>query len=210
MPWTLATVTALLVFLLAGCGESGEGSGSEPGPTSEGKPERPAQPRRIRFESPAVGPGGAISPRVNCGQGSIWLPLKWGPPPGGTEELVVYLGRFYRDGSGLRVPFGIFITNIDPSTRSIPANTLPPGSSWNFEGVESCPERRGQYILLQLFALGRPAPIAGLTEDALVGLTRTALGLGSSAEAPPWLDELTEGALARGRIVATYGRVRSR
>lgn len=185
-----------VALILAGCGQSSQENGST-----------------IRFESPAVRADGVISPSYRCGGGSIWLPLKWGSVPPDTKELVVYLGRFIggaETGSRrLRVPFGILITNIDPSTPGIPTNTLPPESvPVTYRTFNSCPPaRKGQNVLLQLFALERPLQTpASPSSDSVIELTEAALGIDQSAATSKWVAELTEEALASSRFTATYGR----
>jgi phosphatidylethanolamine-binding protein (PEBP) family uncharacterized protein len=193
--WSLGAL--VVASILVGCGQP--------------SPDRST----IRFESPAVRANGVISPDFRCGGGSIWLPLEWGPVPPDTKELVVYLGRFVRPtGTGsrrLRVPFGILITNIDPSTRGIPTNTLPPESvPLTYRTFNSCPPaRKGQNVLLQLFALERPlqAP-ASPSSVSMIHLTEAALGIDRSVATPEWVAELTEESLASSRFTTTYGRNR--
>lgn len=193
---------ALTVALtLAGCGQSSSES-STPKKASSG----------LRFESPGVRADGVIAPKYKCGGGSIWLPLEWGPVPPSTEELAVYLGRFSdkRDGSQRpKVPFGILITDIDPSTRGIPANTLPPNSFWvAHKTFNSCRiPRKGQNILLQLFALKRPlrTPLSPPVSDWATRLTEAGLGNDLPPGGSKWVAELTEEALASSRFTATYG-----
>jgi len=185
----------LAVALLAGCGQS----------TPESSPE-------MRLESPAIRADGVISSRYLCGGGSIWMPLRWKSVPPETKELVVYLGRFSRDGKAgspqIEVPFGIWITQIDPSTRGIPTNTLPPDSgAVTYRMFNSCPPRKGQSILLKLFALQRPLhPPARPASNSAVELTEAALGIDRFAATSKWVEDLTEQALASDQIVATYGR----
>lgn len=200
-------------MVAVGCGDSQSGSdSSQDSRSSSEKRATRESPARIRFESPAVRADGVVSPRFECGGGSIWLPLRWGAVPPETEELAVYLGRFVpRKGAHsqrLSVPFGIFITNIDPSIRGIPTNTLPAESSYvTYKPFDSCPrERRGQNILLILFALERPVRWRSLSSDAVVGFTESALGMGTPAPTVEWAAELSERTLASSRIVATYGR----
>jgi hypothetical protein len=211
--WRSAGALAVAALVAAGCGESGSGSDSSQDRRSSTEERSTREdPARIRFESAAVRADDVISPRFECGGGSVWLPLRWGAVPPDTEELVVYLGRFIprkgADPRRLSVPFGIFITKIDPSIRGIPTNTLPPESSYvTYKPFNSCPQgRRGQNILLRLFALERPVYWRSLSSDAVIEFTESALGMGTSSPAVKWLAELSDQTLASSRIVATYGR----
>ncbi len=199
----------LVSLALVGCGKSADEVNTYDQSTgSEGE-----KLREIRFESPAVRKDGVISRRFECGGGSIWLPLRWDAPPPGTEELAVYLGRFVPgEGGGSRrlsVPFGIFITGIDPSTRGIPTNTLPPESSYiTYKPFNSCPQdRRGQNVVLRLFALDRPISWGALGTPAVVEFTESTLRTNPSpSSTTSWLAELEERTVASGRIDTTYGR----
>jgi hypothetical protein len=166
----------------------------------------------IRFESPAVQSNGVISPRVSCGAGTIWLPLKWGALPDGTKELVLYFGWF-KDGTGtggqqIKVPFGSVINKIEPSALGIAANTLPPESEWQYFTLNNCqPEREGQNYLVELFALDHPqrAVPEPLNARFVTGITEEALGTGRYGGDSGSVTRLSEEALATGHFVATYG-----
>jgi hypothetical protein len=197
--WGLTTLTAGLI--LAGCGSSDE----EP------------QSAKIRFESPAVLPDGEISRSYECGFGSMWLSLEWGPPPAGTKELVIYFGRYIDDGAGSQgftVPFGILITEIDPTVREIAPNTLPEGAvPVAYRPSNSCPSaREGQNVVLQLFALDEERELtregsssAVLDTESVIQLTEDALGMEPSGETSELATTLTEEALGSGSFTATYG-----
>jgi len=195
-----------VALALAGCGQSS--SESDP-------PERVSAENSstIQFESPGVPADGVIPAKYSCGAGSIWIPLEWGSVPPGTKELAVYLGR-YSGGKGgsqrPKVPFGVLITHIDPSTRDIPAGTLPPNSYWVAHNTfNSCGmPRKGQNMLLQVFALKRPlrTPISMPVSDWATRLTETGLGDDPPPGGPKWVAEITEGALANGQFTATYGQ----
>jgi len=183
-------------LVLGGCGG---GSSSEDSAT-------------IRFWSPAVQPNGVISPRVSCGLGTIWLPLKWGSLPSGTKELVLYFGWYKKDekrpGQGVVIPFGSVIRKIKPSFHGIAANTLPPESEFSYFTVNNCqPVRKGQSYLVELFALDHPqqAVPASLNVGFVTGITEEALGMGRFAGNSEFETKLSEEALAVGRFTATYG-----
>jgi phosphatidylethanolamine-binding protein (PEBP) family uncharacterized protein len=192
----LGALTAAVVLLICGCGQ---GSTASIAPT-------------IHLESPAVGADGVISPRVRCGAGTIWLPLKWGSPPSGTKELVLYFGWFKQGtetgGKGLLVPFGAVVREIRPSLRGIAANTLPEGSEYSYFTVNNCqPQRKGQSYLVELFALDHPqsAVPEPLTRRFVTGITEEALGTGRFAGGSAAETRLKEESLASSHLVATYG-----
>jgi phosphatidylethanolamine-binding protein (PEBP) family uncharacterized protein len=166
----------------------------------------------IRFWSPAVQANGVISPRVSCGAGTIWLPLKWGTLPDGTKELVLYFGWFKDKAAGGRrkivVPFGSVIYKIKPSAHGIAANTLPSESEFLYFTLNNCqPVRKGQSYLVELFALGHPQQAVPETLNAsfVTGITEEALGKGRFAGDSEVETRLREEALAVGRLTATYG-----
>jgi hypothetical protein len=176
-----------------------------------------APPRsKISLESPAVGADGVISPRVSCGAGTIWLPLKWGALPSGTKELVLYFGWFKDEGKGgerrIVVPFGSVIGRIKTSIHGTAANTLPPGASWSYFTLNNCqPVREGQDYLVELFALDHPphAIPNPLKVGFVTGITEEALGMGRFAGGSAQATKLSEEALAVGHFTATYGPKRS-
>lgn len=154
-----------------------------------------------------------ISPRVSCGAGTIWLPLKWGALPSGTKELVLYFGWFRREGErGKRrvaVPFGSIISNIKPSVHGIAANTLPPEAAWSYFTLNNCqPVREGQHYLVELFALdhSQRAVPESLNASFVTGITEEALGAGRFAGNSKSVTKLSKEALAVGRFTAIYGQ----
>lgn len=191
--WAWRAMPAV-ALLLIGCGPAAPGDST------------------IRFWSPAVQANGVVSPRVSCGAGTLWLPLKWGALPDGTEELIVYIGRFKYGSVGaaeeVKVPFGALVARIGPRTRGIAANTFPPGVEPVSFGPTSCPRvRKGQNILMALFALDHAAafPLESFDSDFATALTEEALGIGRFAGSSDAETPLTEEALAVGHFTATYG-----
>lgn len=190
-----------IALMFAGCGQT----------SSEGS-------LRIQFGSPAIRPNGEIASSYRCGLGSVWLPLKWDAVPADTAELVLYFGQFSDETvAGTRrveVPFAILIADIDPSVRSIPTNTLPEGVVPSYyRPSNSCPpKRRGQSVVLQLFALDDTQQLAregiasaSLDSEAAIELTEEALAPGESEPSSDLAATLTNEALAIGRFTATYG-----
>jgi hypothetical protein len=189
-----------VALLIGGCGQGTSASPSE----------------KISIESPAVAANGVISPKVSCGQGTIWLPLKWGALPSGTRELVLYFGWLRHGERGgrrrLAVPFGAVIGKIEPSLHGIAANTLPSDATWSYFTVNNCqPEREGQEYLVELFALDHAARAvpSPLNVGFVTGITEEALGVGRFAGASGHETKLSEEALAVGHFTATYGPRRS-
>lgn len=190
-----------VALMLAGCGQT----------SSEGS-------SRIQFGSPAIRPDGEIASSYRCGAGTIWLPLKWSAVPADTAELVLYFGRFKMETAAgmpsVKVTNATLITDIDPSVRSIPTNTLPEGvvSSY-YRPPNSCPpERKGQNVVLQLFALDDAQQLtregiasASLDSESAIELTEEALAPGESEPSSDLAATLTNEALAIGRFTATYG-----
>ena len=201
-------IGALAVALLV-CG-CGQGSSASTSSTIRGSSASTSS--TIHFESPAVQANGVISPRVRCGAGTIWLPLKWGSLPDGTKELVLYFGWFKNEagagGRQIKVPFGSVIRKIKPSVHGIAANTLPSGSEWSYFTVNNCqPKREGQSYLVELFAVDHPqlAVPEPLNAAFVTGITEEALGVGRFGSSSEAETRLSEEALASGRFIATYG-----
>jgi hypothetical protein len=194
--WLLG-LTLTLSLALWGCGSE--------------SPERST----IDFTSPAVQANGVIRPNVRCGTGTLWLPMEWGPVPPDTEELAIYIGRYeHKKVDGKRklvIPFGDLISHISPSLHGIEANTLPVKSRWSAFGTSSCPAeqgekvvRKGQSILLQLFALDRTRRFRRLSRSLATELTEESLRQDGLASRSASAGELTGETLGTGQIVATY------
>ncbi|HXR31434.1 MAG TPA: hypothetical protein VN752_09890 [Solirubrobacterales bacterium] len=192
--WLPVGLVGLLA--VAGCGQASSDSGS-------------AESESIDFWSPAVGADGAVSPRVGCGGGTLWLPLKWGSIPSETEELMVYFSRIKReageDGPKVKVFFAAMITKISPKLRGIEANTFPEQSEYQYYvSVDNCPwYRSGQHYLVELFALDDPREIPENDRFA-VRLGEEAMGVKQFATESEDASELRDEALASGRFVAVY------
>jgi hypothetical protein len=193
----------IVVLAISGCG----------GGSAEKTPEiRVEKTSEIRVESPAVASDGVISPRVRCGAGTLWLPLKWGTLPSGTKELVLYFGWFKEGpeagGKGITVPFGVVLRKIKPSTHGVVANTFPEGSEYSYSTIDNCQRvREGQSYLIELFALNHSQhSVPEAVNTAFVtGITEEALRVGRFAGDPEAETPLTKESLATGHFVATYG-----
>ncbi len=198
--WILLGLVGLLA--LAGCGGgSSDGSASDGGGQGRSTAE-------LELESPAVGADGTISPRVSCGSGTIWLPLKWGSPPSGTKELVLYWGRFEEgkaQGSGVKVSFAAVVTGISPALRGMAANTFPAGVEYQyFISIKNCPPARaGQRFLVELFAFDWQRAVPPDDRFA-AALAEEALSVERPANESQVASEFRDEALASDRFVAVY------
>jgi hypothetical protein len=161
----------------------------------------------IDLKSPGVGANGVLKPSVFCGYGSLWVPLKWGKVPEDTKELAIYIGRFkYVKEGGTRklvVPFADLVSRFKPTEHRLVANVLPDGISWSYFGT-NCLPRKGQNILLEVFALDRIHQRA-MKQSLATRLTEEALKHPRSSEGPRSPGKLTSDTAAIGRLIVTYG-----
>lgn len=188
--WPLGLIVATLV--LAGCGSP--------------SPARPAL-SAIDLESPALQANGELKPSTRCGWGSLWIPLRWRKLPKDTKELAIYLGRFkYANESGKRkvvVQFADLISKFKPSEHHVIANVLPEGISWSDFGTNCVTARRGQKLLLEVFALDRIGRRT-ITRAQATRLTEEALARAHSSEGSPPPGRPLQGATAVGRLITGY------
>ena len=189
----LALVALATALGLAGCG------GAEPSTA------------RLSLWSPAAGADGVLQPAYRCGGGSLWVPLEWGSIPSGTKELAIYIGRYkYLKEGGQRrliVPFADLVSHVDPSLPRQRANFFPSrGASWSTFGVSCPPVRRGQHIMLAVFALDRSERERRLTPALAARLTKEALAGNPTSGEPRAPGALTEDASAIGHLLVTYGQ----
>lgn len=189
--YVCALIAAMTVMGLAACG-----SGEEP-ITSV-----------LDLKSPGAKANGVLKPSVFCGWGSLWVPLEWGKVPEGTKELAIMLARFKYVNEGDKrkvvVPFADLVSKFRPSERQLVANVLPGGVSWSYFG-KNCIPRRGQNLLLQVFALDTARP-REMNKRLATRLTEEALADTHSHEYPRSPGKLTEDATAVGQLIVTYGR----
>jgi hypothetical protein len=188
--WPLGLIAAALV--LVGCGG-----------TSSNTPILSA----IDLESPALQANGELKPTARCGWGSLWIPLRWGKLPKDTKELAIYLGRFrYADESGKRkvvVQFADLVSKFQPNEHRVVANVLPEGISWSDFGTNCVTARRGQKLLLEVFALDR-INRRPLTRAQATRLTEEALAHPRPSEGSPPPGKPLQGATAVGRLITGY------
>jgi hypothetical protein len=189
-----ASILALAAIALAGCG----GGSSSPVTAV------------IDLKSPGVDANGVIKSKVICGNGSLWVPLEWGPVPDDTRELAIYLGRFKHvkenGTSKVLVQFADLISKFKPTEDRLIANVLPEGVSWSYFG-NNCVARRGQTILLEVFALDSVHQRA-MKRRLATRLTEEALKHPQPVEGPRSPGKLTSDTAAIGRMIVTYGQPR--
>jgi len=189
----LALLLTVLSFALVGCGE-----------------DSPAR-AEIKFWSPGVQANGLVAPNVQCGGGTVWLPLKWGSVPEGTKELVVYFGRFARPDpeqpTKLEIPFGSAFPEVDLGVHGSAANAYPGGASPHYYRLTNCvPNRNGQKYIAALFALDEASHVPEPLNLAFSKrITEEALGVESPATESPPAEELLDSTLASSSFTATYG-----
>jgi hypothetical protein len=188
--WPLGLIAAILV--LAGCG------GASPNSPSL---------LAIDLKSPALQANGELKPSTRCGWGSLWVPLQWGRVPENTKELAIYLGRFkYANEQGRRrvvVQFADLVSKFKPTEHRLVANVLPEGISWSDFGTNCVTARRGQKLLLEVFALDR-IDRRPITRAQATRLTEEALAHPQPAEGAPPPGKPLQGATALGRLITGY------
>lgn len=188
--WGLGLIAAVLA--LASCG------GSSP-PVTSG----------LDLKSPGLRANGELKRSTRCGWGSLWVPLEWGKLPEDTKELAIYLGRFSdakEDGKRkVVVHFADLVSKFKPTEHKLLANVLPDGISWSYFGTNCLPppRGRGQSILLEVFALDRIHQRT-MKRKLATRLTEEALADPNPTEGPRSPGELTEDAVAVGRLITPY------
>lgn len=186
--WRLGLIAVVLA--LVGCG------GSSP-PVTSG----------ISLKSKGVQSNGELKLSVRCGWGSFWIPLEWGEVPDDTKELAIFLGRFqYVKENGERkavVKFADLSSKFKPAERRLVANVLPEGVSWSSFGTNCVTQRKGQHILLEVFALDQIRHRTMNTRLA-TRLVEEALADPHPTEGPRSPGELTTDAAAVGRLFTNF------
>lgn len=180
------------ILVLAGCGGASSDS-----PTLSA----------VALESPALQANGELKPSTRCGWGSLWVPLQWGKVPKNTKELAVYLGRFkYADEHGKQrvvVQFADLVSKFKPTEHRLVANVLPEGISWSSFGTNCVTARKGQHLLLEVFALGR-IDRRLITRTQATRLTEEALAHPQPTEGAQPPSKPVQDATAVGRLITGY------
>ncbi len=181
------------VLALASCGDSGS----------------PPVTSVLDLQSSGLKANGELKPSTRCGWGSLWVPLEWGKLPEDTKELAIYIGRFTQTKKNgerkVAVHFADLISKFKPTEHRLVANVLPEGVSWSFFGFNCLPplQGRGQSILLEVFALDRIHQRT-MKRKLATRLTEEALADPKPTEGPRSPGELTEDAVAVGRLITPY------
>jgi hypothetical protein len=190
-------ILVVMALVLAGCGNTSPAESTSP-VTSV-----------IDLKSSGVEANGATRSNVHCGWGAIWVPLEWKAIPADTKELAIYIGRFkYVNEGGTRkltVPYADLVSEIKPSLRRLSANVLPEGAGWSNVGSTSCPvAKRGQHVLVEVFALDRRQAQREMKQRLAIRLTAEALADPHPSAGPREPGKLTRDAAAVGRFITTY------
>jgi hypothetical protein len=180
------------ILLLSGCG----------GASSNGK-----ALSAIDLESSALRANGELKPSTRCGWGAIWIPLHWGEVPKNTRELAVYFARFKYANKDAKqkvvVQFADLVSKFEPTEHRLVTNVLPEGISWSSFGTNCVTARRGQHLLLEVFALNRINPRL-ITRAQATRLTEEALAHPPPTEGTPPPGKPLQGATAVGRLITRY------
>jgi hypothetical protein len=165
-----------------------------------------SQKATLKLWSPGVNSAGVTNVTAACRVGTTWLPIKWGPLPDGTKELVIYFGRFKYENKQVTPTFGSLLVGVKPRLHGLPMETFPPETfAVDYHALNSCPSAlRGEHIVIELFArstIGR-VPTGTLSRDFTVTFTEDALGHGvgtKSTAASKFINE----SLAAGHLIAS-------
>jgi Raf kinase inhibitor-like YbhB/YbcL family protein len=161
------------------------------GDRAEGPP--PAAPDRIELTSPAFEDGGRIPVKYSCDGDEVSPPLAWSGVPGGARELALLV-------EDPDAPGGTFahwvLFKLRPGRDGIAEGEVPAGArqAENSKGdagyAGPCPPKGDDphHYEFTLYALSSPID---LPDGAPAGDVRAAV---------------SDGALARGRLVGRFGR----
>lgn len=163
----------------------------------------------IDLKSPGVNADGVTKANVFCGYGSLWVPLQWGEVPDSSKELAILLARYKRVKEGGKqkviVQFADLVSKFKPTEHRLLANVLPEGVNWSWFGT-NCIPRKGQTLLLEVFALDRALPVSREIDKGLATrLAEEALAHPQPKEEPRSPGTLTHEAAGIGRMLVTYG-----
>jgi Raf kinase inhibitor-like YbhB/YbcL family protein len=171
-----------LGLALAGCGG---------GDRVEGPP--PQAPDRITLTSPAFADGETIPKRYSCDGQGIAPPLRWSGVPAGAHELALLVEDPDAPG-GTFVHWVLF--KLAPDLRRLDAARVPAGAR---QGKNSAGDD----------AWTGPCPPGGATPHHYVFTLyalRTPLSEPNGASADAIRSAVSAAAIARGRLVARFGR----
>jgi hypothetical protein len=170
-----ATIALAVLCVVSGCGTATEtGDQAQRG----GLPE-------VRVESPAVVEGGVSQAEFHCETDEAWLPLRWGPVPSGTAEIVVVTTRYTQSVVGHSAAStlnGVSLLDGVPPTAGEFSVSSSNAESIRYHQVGSvCPaENAKAKFFIQIFAMPANHPALETLEDMeiLEMLFKYALGRG--------------------------------
>ena len=172
---------AALAVALAGCG-GGSARIDHP-------PRAPAA--GVRLTSPAFAPGATVPRRFTCDGAGTSPPLRWSRAPAGTEGWALLV-------TDPDAPGGTFVHwtvwNLAGTVRGLAAGALPAGARQGTNSADKegwtppCPPSGTHRYVFDVYALRRP------------------LSLASGASGDDVRAAIARAAIARGELVARYGR----
>lgn len=148
----------------------------------------------MRLSSPAIKPNQNIPPRFTCSGADVSPPLRWAGVPAATRAFALVVQD--RDAHDFT---HWVIWNLPPRLRSLPEGVANgPAAAGGVQGMNSwqtlgyggpCPPPGApHHYVFTLYALGRPLPLsAGASKEQVLEAMRGSI-------------------LARGRMIATFGR----
>ncbi len=148
----------------------------------------------MRLTSPAIKPNQSIPPRFTCSGADVSPPLRWAGAPAATRAFALVVQD--RDAHDFT---HWVIWNLPPRLRSLPEGVANgPAAAGGVQGMNSwqtlgyggpCPPPGApHHYVFTLYALGRRLPLsAGASKEQVLEAMRGSI-------------------LARGRMIATFGR----
>jgi phosphatidylethanolamine-binding protein (PEBP) family uncharacterized protein len=189
-----ASAIVLLAIALAGCGSTASGGTGSGGSTTTAK-----KAALISLKSSAIR-GGKLPAQYTCDGANTFPPLKWGPVPTRTTELVLFALNVTTAGSNIGASSVEWaMAGISPKVHSIATSKLPAGAylitnSDERKGYSICPPTGGakRYAFV-LYAMPPPYTV------------------GNTITGPKLLENLAEGppqyrAVGQGALSVTYKR----
>jgi phosphatidylethanolamine-binding protein (PEBP) family uncharacterized protein len=181
--FSLVICVLTLAVAAAGCG----GSNS---PAVNNAPE-------IAFQSPVLTAGKVIPARYKCDLNKVWLPVRWGPLPANTKELVMYVARYNdvkstANGASVHLLSQALVVGLKPTLHELRAGKLPHGAlvgeyEASSQRTPICPAGRpAQGFVFRLYALRSP------------------LNISKGKQGASLLNKLNSEALAAGTFTASY------
>jgi phosphatidylethanolamine-binding protein (PEBP) family uncharacterized protein len=182
----LSLSISTLALALAGCGSSGSG------PSAATKP-------AIPFGSPALIANGRVIPaHYKCDSRFVWLPLRWGAVPAGTQELALYMVRFgfpklaSNQTAKAEIKATAIVVGLKPTLHGLSRGKYPHGAlvgvhAPNNPAASICPPKgAAQNLLFRIYALPHK------------------LGVSKSSKGADLVSRLSSEASEAGTFIAAY------